>query len=339
MKRLVLLCLLLINVLFIQSCKDDDPAPPVYEVSTVAGSGTLGFADGTGTGASFNYPTGMVFDAAGNLFVCDTRNHCIRKITPAGEVSTFAGSTVNGNADGTGTSAQFSQPRGIVLDKAGSFYVTDAGNSNIRKITSEGVVTTIFDGDPEFKFPSAIVIDSKGDFFITDFISNVVWKLSATGGISLFAGDGSNGFADGQGQAAQISEVWGIAIDANDNLFVTNHHGVRKITPTGAVTTIAGSDAEGFADGKGSEAKFSAPRGIVLSASGDLYICDSSNHRIRRVTQGGDVLTVAGGAAGLADGVGTDAQFSSPFGMTSDANGKMYVSEIDNHTIRKIEIK
>jgi sugar lactone lactonase YvrE len=274
--------------------QDSGESAKTVLVSTFAG-GKLGFADGIGGDAEFCFPNGIASDAAGNLYVADTANDRIRKITPAGEVSTIAGG-VHGFADGIGGDARFKLPSGIASDAAGNLYVADTANDRIRKITPAGEVSTL-------------------------------------------AGD-EYGFADGVGSDARFKLPFGITSDAAGNLYVADHYNnrIRKITPAGVVSTIAGSE-EGFADGIEGDARFHRPTGIVVDAAGNLYVADSGNDRIRKITQAGVVSTLAGGEEGLADGVGSDARFNEPRGIAIDAAGNLYVADYGNDRIRKIEIR
>ncbi|NEV95103.1 hypothetical protein G3567_13255, partial [Psychroflexus sp. YR1-1] len=216
-----------------------------------------GFADGTGSSAQFNYPIGVAVDASGTVYVADANNHRIRKITPAGAVSTLAGSTY-GFADGTGISAQFANPTGVAVDASGTVYVADQFNHRIRKITSAGVVSTL------------------------------------AGNI--------RGFADGEGSSAQFNNPLGVTLDASGNVYVADgsNHRIRKITSARVVSTLAGS-IRGFADGEGNSAQFNYPTGVAVDASGTVYVTDYFNHRIRKITAAGVVSTLAGsGVSGFA---------------------------------------
>ena len=318
-------------------------------VSTFAGNGTLGFADGTGTTARFYQPTGLAFDAAGNMYVVDNSNHRIRKITPAGVVSTFAGSGTAGFADGTGTAAQFQGPFDVAVDAVGNVYVADTYNYRIRKITPAGVVTTLAgnanygyaDGDgaaAKFNQPKGIVVDPAGNVYVADENNSRIRKITPTGTVTTFAGS-TLGSTDGDVSVALFSSPVGIEIDGNGNLYIvdTGNHRIRKITPAGVVSTLAGS-TKGITDADGSAARFNKPAGVVVDADGNLYVADDDNERIRKVTPSGSVSTIAGGyVPGFTDGFGEDAQFSSPTGIAIDGSGHIFVADRQNHSIRKIQ--
>ncbi|ABG60028.1 T9SS type A sorting domain-containing protein [Cytophaga hutchinsonii] len=284
-------------------------------VSTIAGNGTSGLIDATGSAARFNLPAAVVLDAAQNIYIADNGNHCIRKITPAGVVITFAGSGTAGSNDGTGTAAQFNNPYGMAIDASGNLYVADSGNNLIRKITSSGVVTTIagnttpgyVDGTgtaARFYLPVNITLDVSGNFFITDNRNHRIRKMTSAGVVSTVAGSGSAGYMNGTGVTAQFNRPYGIVVDAFSNLYVTdtNNGVIRKITSSGVVSTYAGTGTPGFADGPAANAQFQWPTGLTINASGDLYEADNETHRVRKVTPAGIVSTFAGnGNAGFAN--------------------------------------
>jgi hypothetical protein len=324
-------------------------------VTTIAGSAPMpGSADGTGPVARFNYPYAIATDGT-NLYVVDTYNDTIRKIViSTGVVTTIAGSVLlSGSADGTGSAARFNLPNTIATDGA-NLYVTDAGNSTIRKIViSTGVVTTIAgsagmsgstDGTgsaARFYRPSGIATDNT-NLFVADYGNNTIRKIViSTGVVTTIAGSpGVSGATDGIGTAAHLNGPTGITTD-NTNLFVTENTNetIRKIViSTGAVTTIAGSPGlAGSTDGVGSAARFNDPAGITTDGT-NLYVCDTLNHTIRKVDIcTGAVTTIAGsaGLSGSVDGVGAAARFDEPFFLTSDGTS-LYVADEQNSTIRKI---
>jgi serine/threonine-protein kinase len=265
-------------------------------VTTFAGSGAPGSADGAGTAAAFFGPIGVAFDGAGNIYVADVSNNKIRKIAPGGIVTTFAGSGARGSADGTGTAASFAGPYGVSVDADGNVYVADFCNNRIRRITPGGVVTTL-------------------------------------------AGSGSAGSADGPGAAASFAHPSGVAVDGSGNVYVADllSNKIRKITPGGVVTTFAGSGAEGSADGVGTAASFNLPAGVAVDGSGNVYVAEISGNKIRKITPGGIVTTFAGsGVQGSADGAGPAAEFFEPMGVAVDGAGNVYVADRLNNKIRKV---
>ena len=201
-----------------------------------------GFLDGNGSTARFNFPQGLATDAGGNVYVADTSNHRIRKVTPSGLVSTLAGSGVAGFLDGTGTIARFDLPTGVATSGLGDVYVADEQNHRIRKITPAGVVST-------------------------------------------FAGNGIAAFADGLGTAASFHDPSGVATDTAGSVYVADelNHRIRKITPGGLVSTLAGSGTSGFADGVATAAQFDRPTGVAVDAAGKVLVADLLNQRVRQI--------------------------------------------------------
>jgi len=327
-------------------------------VSTLAGSvGKAGSADGTGTEAQFNLPVGVVVDSGGNVFVADTNNHTIRRITPAGIVTTVAGLAMNsGTQDGTGSTARFRQPWGLAIDGSDNIFVTDALNNKIRKVTPAGVVTTVA-GSPSgvsghadgtgtgatFYRPHGIVSDAAGNLYVCDHNNVSIRRIEAgTFVVTTLAGQyGQIGTVDGVGSAARFNGPEGIAFDGGGNLYVTESagHAVRKIAPDATVTTVAGLGATpGWIDGTGSVVRFNQPSGIAMGVGGIFYISEYSNHTIRTMTSGGTVTTLLGRVpeSGTTDGPASLARFRSPAGMAVDSSGNTFVADRDNCTIRKI---
>ncbi|HMX36238.1 MAG TPA: NHL repeat-containing protein [Ferruginibacter sp.] len=362
MKKNIFLSLAGLFTLAISSCKKDDapapaptptPVPTSYVATTLAGS-TAGYVDGTGAAAQFNMPTGIVRDAGGNLFVCDRDNNRIRKITPAGLVTTFAGSGAPGFVNGTGTAAQFNMPYGLAIDQADNIYVADRFNTAIRKITPAGVVTTLAGGSPgfadgtgaaaQFNELYGIAIDGSGNLIVPDFFNYRIRKVTPAGVVTTLAGTGSSGFTDGPANTATFRNPFGAAVDASGNVYVADYynHAIRKITPAGVVSTIAGSGTSGSADGTGSAASFRQPAAIAFDGSGNLIVCDAMNNTIRKVTPAGVVTTILGSstASGNSNGTGTAALFNNPIGICGDfANNTFYIADLSNHLIRKIRIQ
>lgn len=291
---------------------DDSTTPATLAIlAGAAESQAFGSVDGLGSAARFYYPTGVTIGGNGNLFVSDAGNNAIRMITAAGAVTTFAGAAGSaGNSDGTGTSARFDNPFGIAIDGVGNVYVADNGNHTIRKITPTRVVTT-FAGTPgvfgsadgtgpaaTFYSPSGIAVDSKGNLFVADINNHTIRRVTPAGVVTTFAGaPGIAGSADGLGAAARFNSPVSIATDSVDNVFVSDsgNSTVRKVTSVGAVTTLAGTvGVAGGADGVGTAASFAGPRGLAADSAGNLYIADSRNNTIRRITPLGLVTTVVG---------------------------------------------
>ena len=324
-------------------------ATPVVTVSTLAGSGTSGYTDGTGTSAQFKNPYGVAVDGAGNVYVADRYNHRIRKITTSGVVSTLAGSS-QGYTDGTGTSAQFYNPTGVAVDGAGNVYVADLSNHRIRKITTSGVVSTLAgstsgyaDGtgtSAQFNNPSGVAVDGAGNVYVADLSNHRIRKITALGVVSTLAGS-TYGYADGTGTSASFDKPYGVAVDGAGNVYVADlyNHRIRKITASGVVSTLAGNGTYGYTDGTGTSAQFSYPKGIAVDGAGNVYVADQSNQRIRKITASGVVSTLAGnGTYGYTDGTGTSAKFAYPTGIAVDGAGNVYVADESNHRIRKITL-
>ncbi len=325
-------------------------------VTTLAGSaGNLGSSDGTGTAARFKGPFGVAVDSSGNVFVADTDNRIIRKITAAGVVTTLAGTADrSGTTDGTGAAARFTDPRGIAVDTAGNIYVADSGGQTIRKITSAGVVSTLAgtatspgsdDGSgtaARFYAPSSVAADSAGNVYVADTSNNTIRKISSTAAVTTLAGmAGRSSSVDGNRVTARFEDPYAVTSDSAGNVYVADasDNSIRKITPAGVVTTLAGKPGSfGSTDGNGSAARFKGPLGIAADSSGNVFVSDTGNNTIRKITPVGEVSTFAGSssAGGSLDGVGTAARFSEPNGMAIDSSGNLYVAESANNTVRKI---
>ena len=329
-----------------QICK----VSPSGAVITLAGSGSAGSADGLGTAATFNQPSGIAVDSAGAVYVADSANHRIRKIDPTGIVTTLAGSGTAGSADGIGTAAQFDLPQGLTVDSSGRVYVADTFNHRIRAIDPSGMVTTIAgtgsvgstDGTgtiASFRFPSGLALDAAGDLYVADSANNTVRKIMPNGLTTTVAGNGSFGSVDGMGTAAGFQYPIGVSIDSLGNVYVADEGGnkIRKITPNGMVATLAGSGSYGLTDGNGSAAGFSLPMSVASDAQGNVYVADGPSNKLQQVSSGGVVTTLATSeGSGLMDGDGTAACFILPRGLAVDGAGLVYVADAGNSRIGRI---
>ena len=274
-------------------------------VSTLAGTGNAGAINGLGKLASFNKPAGLAVDGAGNVYVADAGNNLIRKITPDGTVSTLAGTvaavdTVNGQP-------LFSGPSGVAVDASGNVYVADAGNNRICVVSQSGNTRTLAgsgnagsnDGagiSATFNNPTGVAVDATGNVYVADMLNNLIRKITPDGTTATLAGSGYIGSKDGSTTAASFYFPNSLAVDASENVYVTDdiNNLIRAITPAGVVTTIAGNGQTGAQNGLGTQASFNDPAGICLDASGNLYVADANNNLIRKITPAGIVTTVAG---------------------------------------------
>ena len=333
---------------------------PAGSVSTLAGmAGVAGSLNGTGTAAQFWNPQGIGTDAAGNVYVADSFNNAIRKITSAGVVTTLAGTLVCGPTDGAGSSAQFCHPFGLAVDGAGNVDVADSLNETIRQITPSGVVSTLagypglaggVDGigaSARFRTPSGLAVDSAGNIYVADTGNGTVRMITPALVVSTLAGTaGVLGYADGTGSAAQFRGGQGPAVDSQGNVYLADNNNlvIRKITSQAVVSTFAGAaPGLGAADGAGSVAQFYGPTGLATDGAGNVYIADTLNCEIREMTPSGAVTTLAGSPAfcaypgfGDADGNGAAAEFAWPGDVVVDSSGNVYVADTFNNSIRKI---
>jgi NHL repeat len=328
---------------------------PSYPVTTFAGfaDGFINSTDGMGTTARFMGPTGVAVDQAGTVYVADAQT--IRKITPAGAVTTFAGNAgETGSTDATGTSARFSSATNVAVDSAGMIYVADKFNHTIRKITPAGVVTTLAglagaSGSTDatgsaarFNQPEGVAVDAAGTVYVADRENHTIRKVTPAGVVTTLAGlAASSGSANGTGSAARFFWPTGVAVNSAGTIYVADsaNNTIRRITPAGEVTTLAGlAGATGFSDGVGNSARFSLLTGVAVDSAGMIFVADRNNNLIRHITPGGAVSTLAGQAnviASSADGFGPTARFLSPRGVAVDSSGTVYVADTLNRTIRR----
>ncbi|HEV2331032.1 MAG TPA: immunoglobulin domain-containing protein [Verrucomicrobiae bacterium] len=327
-------------------------------VSTFAGSpGNSGSADGSGTNALFNAPQGIAVDSSGNVYVADTGNDTLRKITPGGAVTTLAGLAGNaGSANGSGTNAAFYAPEGLAVDAAGNIFVADTWNDTVREVSPSGSVTTVA-GWPGsfgstnatgtnalFNEPGSVAVDAGDDVFVADTGNNLIREIASSGTVTTFAGSiGNFGSTNGAGTSASFNAPQGIAIDTSGNLYVADYlnNAIRKVTAAGIVTTVAGSPGN-FGSGNGTNALFWGPQGVVVCPTNNnlVYVADTGNSSIRQLSASGQTWTVsafAGNASdGSADAAGAAARLFWPMDIASDGHGNFYVADAQNNTIRKI---
>jgi sugar lactone lactonase YvrE len=298
-------------------------------------------------------PSCIAVDASGNLYVGDSSLNTIQKISPAGVVSLVAGSTgLGGSTDGTGTGALFNQPGGIAINSSGILFVADTGNSTIRKIAPGGIVTTFTgsvanksykDGTGTaawFNSPVGIAVDAFGDLFVADSKNTVIREVTPAAIVTTFAG--AAGVIGSTDSPARFNVPFGLAVDfSTSTIYVgdSSNNTIRKITSFGIVSTLAGLPlTTGSADGTGSVARFNLPEGEATDTAGNVYIADTANSTIRKMTPGGAVTTIAGqaGVQGLTDGTGTGSLFNQPEALAVDTAGNIYVADTGNGVIRKI---
>lgn len=334
---------------------------PKFTISTVAGIGTSGFAGdgGPATSASLSFPAGLTFDSAGNMYIADSFNSRIRKVAVDGTITTIAGTGTFGNSgDGdAATKAVLNRPYGVAVDKSGNIYIADAYNDVVRKVAASGSNISRFAGNGQRTFggdggaangaylntPTALVADTAGNVYIADTLNHRIRKVGTDGIISTVAGNGANTFSGDGGPAssAALNSPEGLATDAAGNLYVadTSNHRVRKISPNGTISTVAGNGIAG-AQGDGgpaTQASLYYPKGLAMDASGNLYISDWLNSRIRVVTSDGKIFTAAGNGSFNYQGDGgpaTSAALRFPWGLAVDASGKVYIADDENSVIR-----
>ena len=334
-------------------------------ITTVAGVGTAGSAGdgGQATSAQLSTPDGVAVDGQGNVYIADVGNSRVRKVTPGGIISTVAGTGTAGFSGdgGQATSAQLKIPIAVAVDGQGNVYIADIGNQRIRKVTTDGIISTLagtgtagFSGDggqatsAQLNGPEGVAVDAQGNVYISDASNFRVRKVTAGGIISTFAGTGTAGFSGDGGQAtsAQISAPLFLAVDSAGNVYIPDlvNQRVRKVTAGGVISTVAGTGTAGFSGdgGQAISAQLHSPVGVGVDPAGNLYIADIGNERVRKVTAGGVISTVAGtGTAGFSGdgGQAISAQINSPVGVAVDGQGSVYFADAGNLRVRKIENK
>lgn len=333
------------------------------QISTLVGTGTAGYTGdgGQATAATLNNPTGVIFDASGNLYIADKNNNAVRKVSTAGVITTFAGTGIAGFSgdNGQATSATLNLPNRLSTDTLGNIYISDYLNSRIRKVATTGIITTVaghirqgFSGDgfqavlAQIYWPVGITFDKAQNMYIVDNGNFCIRKVTTTGIISSPIGTPQvNGFSGDGGAAtsAQFQNMIGVSVDANSNIFIgdAGNNRIRKVTTAGIISTSVGTGVSGFSGdaGQATAAQINTPSGTVFNASGNLFISDHYNYRIRKVTTAGMISTAVGiGAAGYSGdgGAATAAKINGTSGLGVDASGNLYISDTKNNVIRKV---
>ena len=322
-------------------------------ITTFAGNGTAGYTGDAGqaTQAEINRVVGLAADAAGNIYLADQNNNVVRKVDTHGVITTFAGTGIAGFAgdNGQAAAAQLNGPLGVCVAPSGAIYVNDEGNGRVRAISTSGIITTVAgngstvssgDGGPAtaagFVIPIRCAVDASGNLFIVDQGAFKIRKVDGNGIVTTYAGTGAQGFSGDGGPATQavMNNPTADAVDASGNLYVSDqfNHRIRMIdAKSGTITTVAGNGNGAFGGdgGPATSASLYYPGEIVLDPTGALFIVDGGNNRIRKVS-GGTITTVAGtGTAGYAGDGGPplQAEFNSPFPITLDNAGNLYVGD------------
>ena len=335
-------------------------------ITTVAGGGTQGYGGdgGAAVAAQLNQPRDVALDGAGNLYFADWGSNRIRKVDAAGVITTVAGDGTQGYGGdgGAAVAAQLNQPRDVALDGAGNLYFADRGNHRIRKVDAAGMISTAAggglggDGGPavaaQLNRPTDVALDGAGNLYIADAGNRRIRKVDAAGGISTVAGDGTQGFGGDGGPAVEaflsftsaVALDAAVALDGAGNLYIADagNQRIRKVDAAGVITTVAGDGTPGFGGdgGPAVAARLNGPRGVALDAAGNLYIADLGNQRIRKVDAAGGISTVAGdGTPGFGGdgGPAVAAQLSFPRDVALDAAGNLYIADLGNQRIRKVD--
>src|ERR1035437_7954072 len=340
-------------------------------VTLVAGTSRAGFSGdgGLAVNAQLNAPQGIAFDAAGNIYIADSRNNRVRQVSPSGIITTFAGTGVispggGPSAYGDGgpaASAQLHLPMGVAVDTSGNVYIADTGDNTIREVTTDGNIATIagdsfpsYQGDAglaiaaELHGPEDVAVDSSGNIYIADTGNAYVRKVTSDGNINFIAGDGSIGYTGDGGYAtsADLIAPFALAVDSSGNVYFAENGDsrIRKIDAKSLdISTVVGNGTPGFS-GDGStatSAEMNSPTGLAVDSSGNLYIADSLNRRIRKVASGGSISTFAGNGTFSYSGDGAPAgkaQLNTPQGVAADSSGNLYVADTLNNVVRKVSL-
>jgi sugar lactone lactonase YvrE len=362
----------------------DAGSDAVRAIRSIAGTGQPGLAGdgGAAARAQLSLPLGLAVDGAGDLYVTDAGNHRIRRITAKGLIATVAGSGATGYLEGSfagdggpGTEAELNVPSAVAIGPGSALIVADTRNNRVRKLEPGGTIVTVagngtegFGGDggaatdAELDFPSGLAVDRAGNIYIADTNNHRVRKVTPTGIITTVAGSGPTGYLaggfagdGGPATAARLSRPFGLALGPAGHLYIADgfNNRIRTVTHAGIITTVAGSGATGYLQGgfagdggPALSARLNFPRAVQLDATGNLYIADALNHRVRQVRPDGTMVTIAGSGptgylkGGFAGdgGRSTEARLAFPTGLALARNGTLYVADGENHRIRAVTL-
>ena len=333
-------------------------------ITTIAGTGGRGYSGdgGPAVAAQLNSPSDVAVNGNGNLYITDTENHRIRRIDDTGVITTIAGTGEEsyGGDNGPAVAARLDFPAAVVVDVAGNLYIVDSGNHRIRRVDSTGMITTIagngelgFSGDggpavaAHLLYPTGIAVDGAGNLYVADTDNHRIRRINSSGTITTIAGTGEQGFGGDNGPAveAQLAGPQGMAVDGAGNVYIADfgNHRIRRVDGSGTISTIAGTGEQGSSGdgGPAVAAQLNAPNGVAVDGSGNVYIADTENHRIRRVNVTGTISTFAGTGEGGYSGDGgppVAAQLHSPRGVAVDGSGNVYIADTENHRIRQVNV-
>jgi len=314
-------------------------------ITTVAGNGTHGYSgdNGGSTNAELDGPVGIVTDNGGNLFIADEYNYRIRRVGANGIISTVAGNGLNGPSGdgGEATNASLFYPNGIAVDGSGNMFIAGDGGGFVRKVGANGTITTVAGGIAAY----GIVVDSLGNLFIADSLGNRVRMIDLNGTVVAIAGNGTAGYSgDGGGATdASLNSPAAVALGRSGDIFIADegNNRIRKVDTNGIISTLAGNGTASFSGdgGAATNASLYYPQSVAVDAVGNIFIADSSNHRIREVLRNGIISTVAGNGPGLFSGDGgpaTEAILSRPSGVTFDAYGNLLIADPNFQRVRQV---